>query len=220
LGIETLGGLMDVIIPRNSKVPAKVGKSYTTSIDGHVNLRVSVFQGERELVGENRKLAELILKGIPAMPAGFPKILVNFMLNADGILKVEAMEERSGVKQDIEVKPQYGLSDQEVEEMLLASITHAEADVKTRMILEAKNEANQLIYLTERFLEKNESMLNDDELQKSSLLVNDLRNSLESNDKDIILGHIAELNEYTRPFAERLMDISISKALKGKSLET
>jgi len=220
LGIETLGGLMDVIIPRNSKVPAKVGKSYTTSIDGQVNLKVSVFQGERELVGENRKLAELILKGIPAMPAGFPKILVNFMLNADGILKVEAMEERSGVKQDIEVKPQYGLSDQEVEEMLLASITHAESDVKMRMILEAKNEANQLIYLTERFLEKNESMLNDDELQKSSLLVNDLRNSLESNDKDIILGHIDELNEYTRPFAERLMDISISKALKGKSLET
>ena len=220
LGIETLGGLMDVIIPRNSKVPAKVGKSYTTSVDGQVNLKVSVYQGERELVAENRKLAEFILKGIPAMPAGFPKILVNFILNADGILKVEAMEERSGVKQDIEVKPQYGLSDAEVEKMLLASITHAEADVKTRMLLEAKNEANQLIYLTERFLEKNESMLTDDELQQSSLLVNDLRNSLESNDKDIILGHIDELNEYTRPFAERLMDISISKALKGKSLET
>jgi len=154
------------------------------------------------------------------MPAGFPKILVNFMLNADGILKVEAIEERSGVKQDIEVKPQYGLSDQEVEEMLLASITHAESDVKTRMILEAKNEANQLIYLSERFLEKNGDLLKDDELQHSALLVNDLRNSLESNDKDIILGHIDELNEYTRPFAERLMDISISKALKGKSLET
>ncbi len=220
LGIETLGGLMDVIIPRNSKVPAKVGKSYSTSVDGQVNLKVSVFQGERELVDENRKLAEFILKGIPAMPAGFPKILVNFMLNADGILKVEAIEERSGVKQDIEVKPQYGLSDQEVEEMLLASITHAESDVKTRMILEAKNEANQLIYLSERFLEKNGDLLKDDELQHSALLVNDLRNSLESNDKDIILGHIDELNEYTRPFAERLMDISISKALKGKSLET
>jgi len=220
LGIETLGGLMDVIIPRNNKVPAKVGKSYTTSVDGQVNLKVSVFQGEREIVGENRKLAEFVLKGIPSMPAGFPKILVSFMLNADGILKVEAMEERSGVKQDIEVKPQYGLSDQEVEDMLLASITHAESDVKTRMLLEAKNEANQLVYLTERFLDKNGGMLEDNELQHSSLLLNDLRNSLESNDKDIILGHIDELNEYTRPFAERLLDINISKALKGKSLET
>lgn len=220
LGIETLGGLMDVIIPRNSKVPSRVGKTYTTSVDGQVNLKVSVFQGERELVGENRKLAEFILNGIPAMPAGFPKIQVNFMLNADGILKVEALEERSGVKTDIEVKPQYGLTDQQVEEMLLSSIQHAESDVKTRMLLEAQNEANQMIYLTERFMEKNDSMLSDEEIQKTSLLVNDLKNSLESNDKDIILSHIDELNAYTRPFAERLMDQSISQALKGKSLET
>ncbi|MBI1223195.1 MAG: Fe-S protein assembly chaperone HscA [Bacteroidetes bacterium] len=220
LGIETLGGLMDVIIPRNSKVPSKVGKSYTTSVDGQVNLKISVYQGERELVGENRKLAEFILSGIPAMPAGFPKIQVNFILNADGILKVEALEERSVVKTDIEVKPQYGLTDEEVEEMLLSSLKNAESDVQTRMILEAKNEANQIIYLTERFLEKNAALLSDKEIQRSSLLVNDLKNSLESNDKDIILSLIDELNAYTRPFAERLMDLSISQALKGKSLET
>lgn len=220
LGIETLGGLMDVIIPRNNKVPAQVAKSYSTSIDGQVNLKVSVFQGERELVKENRKLAEFILKGIPSMPAGFPKILIKFTLNADGILKVEAMEKRSGIKQDIEVKPQYGLTDLEVEAMLLASITHAESDVKTRLLLEAKNEASQIIYITERFLEKNQDLLSDDELQQTALLVNDLKNSLESNDKDILLSHIDELNEYTRPFAERIMDIRISQALKGKSLET
>ncbi|HCS21182.1 MAG TPA: heat-shock protein Hsp70 [Bacteroidetes bacterium] len=220
LGIETLGGLMDVIIPRNNKVPAQVAKSYSTSIDGQVNLKVSVYQGERELVKENRKLAEFVLKGIPSMPAGFPKILVKFTLNADGILKVEAMEERSGVKQDIEVKPQYGLTDQEVENMLLASITHADSDVKTRLLLEAKNEASQIIYITERFLEKNQGLLSDDELQQTALLVNDLKNSLESNDKDILLSLIDELNEYTRPFAERIMDIRIAQALKGKSLET
>ena len=220
LGIETLGGLMDVVIPRNSKVPARVGKQYTTSMDGQVNLKVSVFQGERELVSENRKLAEFILKGIPAMPAGMPKIQVNFMLNADGILKVEALEERSGTHQEIEVKPQYGLSDEQVEKMLMDSLTHAETDVKARMLLEAKNEAKQLIYVTERFLEKHEALLQDEEIQRSSLLLNDLKNSLESNDKDIILGHIDELNEYTRPFAERLMDDSVSKALKGKSIES
>src|SRR5690606_11716311 len=154
-----------------------VGKSYTTSVDGQVNLKVSVFQGERELVQENRKLAEFVLKGIPAMPAGFPKILVSFILNADGILKVEATEERSGVKQEIEVKPQYGLTDDEVARMLMDSIAHAEADVKTRMLLEARTEGEQLIYLTERFLDKNRELLEDNELQKSALLINDLRNS-------------------------------------------
>lgn len=218
LGIETLGGLMDVMITRNSKVPVSVGKQYTTSVDGQVNLKISVYQGERELVAENRKLAEFILKGIPAMPAGLPKIQVNFVLNADGILRVEAEELRSGIKADIEVKPQYGLTDAQVEEMLLSSITHAKEDVSKRMIIEALTEARQLIYVTERFLEKNGDMLSDQELQNTALLINDLKNSLESNDKDIILSHIDELNEYTRPFAERLMDIRVSQALKGKSL--
>src|SRR5690606_31762467 len=123
------------------------------------------------------------------------------------------------VKQEIEVKPQYGLTDDEVERMLMDSIAHAEADVKTRMLLEARTEGEQLIYLTERFLDKNRELLEDNELQKSALLINDLRNSLESNDKDIILGLIDELNEYTRPFAQRLMDQSISQALKGKNIE-
>lgn len=219
LGIETLGGLMDVIIPRNSKIPARVAKTYTTSVDGQVNLKINVFQGERELVSENRKLAEFVLKGIPAMPAGFPKIQVGFLLDADGILKVEALEERSGVKQDIEVKPQYGLNDADVERMLLDSLTHAASDVQTRMLLEAQTEARQLIYVTERFIEKNAALLSDTEIQRTALLINDVRNSLESGDKDAILGLIDELNEYTRPFAERLMDLSISQALKGKNIE-
>lgn len=220
LGIETLGGLMDVIIPRNSKVPSRVAKEYSTSVDGQVNLKINVFQGERELVAQNRKLAEFVLSGIPAMPAGFPKIKVTFSLDADGILTVEAMEERSGVAQDIQVKPQYGLTDDQVETMLMESIQYAQSDMNTRMLLEAQNEAKQIIYLTERFIEKNESLLSDDEIQKSMLLVNDLRNSLENSDKDTLLSLIDELNDWTRPFAERLMDIGISNALKGKSLES
>lgn len=219
LGIETLGGLMDVLIPRNSKVPAKLAKQYTTSVDGQVNLRVNVYQGERELVAENRKLASFDLKGIPAMPAGLPKIEVIFYINADGILKVEASELRSGTKTEIEVKPQYGLDDATVEKMLLDSIKNAEADVKMRMIVEAKTEAEQLIYVTERFIDKNESLLSNEEVQKTALLINDLKNSLESQDKDVILRAIDELNEYTRPFAERLMDISVKTALKGKSID-
>ncbi len=218
LGIETLGGLMDVIIPRNSKLPAKVGKQYTTSVDGQVNLKVNVYQGERELVKENRKLAEFDLKGIPAMPAGLPKIQVNFILNADGILKVEAEELRSGTKQEVEVKPQYGLTDAEVERMLKDSIENAQNDVQERMVVEARTEAEQLIYTTERFIDKNQSLLSDNELQNTSLYINDLRNALETGDKDVILRAIDELNEYTRPFAERLMDIAISQAMKGKKI--
>lgn len=218
LGIETLGGLMDVIIPRNSKIPQKVGKQYTTSVDGQVNLKVNVYQGERELVGENRKLAEFDLKGIPAMPAGLPKIQVNFMLNADGILKVDAEELRSGVKQEVEVKPQYGLTDEEVERMLKDSIDNAKADVEKRMLVEARTEAEQLIYTTERFIDKNQSILSDNELQNTSLYINDLRNALDATDKDVILKAIDELNEYTRPFAHRVMDNAIAQALKGKKI--
>ncbi len=218
LGIETMGGLMDVIIPRNSKVPSKVGKQYTTSVDGQVNLKVNVFQGERELVAENRKLAEFDLKGIPAMPAGLPKIQVDFILNADGILKVDATELRSGVKQEVEVKPQYGLTDEEVEKMLKESIENAKGDMEKRMVQEAKTEAEQLIYTTERFINKNQSILTDNELQNTTLYINDVNNALETNDKDVILKAIDELNEYTRPFAERLMDEAVSEALKGKKI--
>lgn len=119
LGIETMGGLMDVLIPRNSKIPTKVGRQYTTQKDGQSGMRISVFQGERDLVKDNRKLAEFNLTGIPAMPAGLPKVEVSFLINADGILVVKAKELRSGVEQSIEVKPQYGLTDTEVEKMPL-----------------------------------------------------------------------------------------------------
>jgi len=109
LGIETSGGLMDVLIPRNSKIPSRASRQYTTQIDGQPGMRISVYQGERDLVTDNRKLAEFNLKGIPGMPAGLPKVEVGFLINADGILNVSAKELRSGVEQSIEVKPQYGI---------------------------------------------------------------------------------------------------------------
>ena len=141
LGIETMGGLMDVLIPRNSKIPMKAGRQYTTQKDGQSGMRISVFQGERDLVKDNRKLAEFNLTGIPGMPAGLPKVEVTFLIDADGILKVSATELRSGVAQSIEVKPQYGLTDEEVEKMLLDSLTHAKDDIKTRAFVEATTEA-------------------------------------------------------------------------------
>lgn len=219
LGIETMGGLMDVIIPRNAKVPSKAGRQYTTSIDGQVNMKISVYQGERDLVTENRKLAEFELKGIPAMPAGFPKVDINFRLNADGILTVEAVELRSGVKQEVEVKPTYGLTDEQVEKMLTDSIQNAKEDVSKRMIIEARTEGEQMVYTVERFLEKNGAQVSDQEANDTQKLISALKSSLSSGDKDLIHKSIDELNEFTRPFAERLMNTAISSAMKGKAIE-
>jgi len=219
LGIETMGGLMDVIIPRNAKVPTKAGRQYTTSIDGQVNMKISVYQGERDLVSENRKLAEFDLKGIPAMPAGFPKVDINFKLNADGILTVEAVELRSGVKQEVEVKPTYGLTDEQVEQMLLDSVENAREDVSIRMIIEARTEGEQMVYTVERFLAKNTDQVSEKETVDTQNLISALKNSLGSGDKDLILKSIDELNEFTRPFAERLMNTAISTAMKGKAIE-
>lgn len=219
LGIETMGGLMDVIIPRNAKVPTKAGRQYTTSIDGQVNMKISVFQGERDLVKENRKLAEFDLKGIPAMPAGLPKVDINFMLNADGILTVQAIELRSGVKQEIDITPSYGLTDDTVEKMLIDSITHAKSDVEQRMLIEARSEGEQLVYTAERFLEKHGNFLTEQEISDTKTHIEALKTALASAEKDTILKKADELNEFTRPFAERVMDMAVSSAMKGKNLE-
>ncbi|MDB5157808.1 MAG: hscA [Mucilaginibacter sp.] len=219
LGIETMGGLMDVIIPRNSKIPTKAGRQYTTSKDGQVNMKIAVYQGERDLIKENRKLAEFELKGIPSMPAGFPKVDINFLLNADGILKIQAVELRSGVKQEVEVKPTYGITDDQVEQMLMDSITHAKEDVSQRMLIEARTEGEQMVYTVERFIQKNGSYLSTDELADTEKYIADLKTILATGEKDAILKQIDEVNEFTRPFAERLMDQAINTAMKGKSVD-
>jgi molecular chaperone HscA len=219
LGIETMGGLMDVIIPRNAKVPTKAGRQYTTSLDGQVNMKISVFQGERDLVSENRKLAEFDLKGIPAMPAGLPKVDINFILNADGILTVQAIELRSGVKQEIDITPSYGLTDDTVEKMLIDSITHAKSDVEQRMLIEARSEGEQLVYTAERFIDKHAQFLTELEITETRTHIEALKTALTAAIKDDILKKADELNEFTRPFAERVMDVAVSSAMKGKSID-
>ncbi len=218
LGIETMGGLMDVLIPRNSKIPSKAGRQYTTQKDGQGSMRISVYQGERDLVKDNRRLAEFNLTGIPGMPAGLPKVEVSFLINADGILSVHAKELRSGVEQSIEVKPQYGLTDEEVEKMLMDSLTHAQQDIKIRSLIETQTEAQQLIDTTEGFLDKNKQYLGASEISDTRTLIDELKQTLSSGDKDIIHAKIELLNEYTRPFAERIMDIAVSEAMKGRKI--
>jgi molecular chaperone HscA len=218
LGIETAGGLMDVLIPRNSKIPSRVGREYTTSVDGQINMKIAVFQGERELVSENRKLGEFVLKNIPAMPAGLPKIEIQFALNADGMLKVKAKELRSGVEQDVEIQPSYGLTDQQVEEMLISGLTHAQTDIELRLNIEAKNEATQMIYTAERFLEKNNELLSSEEIQGTKQRIESVKGLLDSTNRHEISNAVETLNEFTKPFAERVMDIAIAKALKGNDI--
>ena len=218
LGIETMGGLMDVLIPRNSKIPYKVGRQYTTQKDGQGGMRISVFQGERDMVKDNRKLSEFNLTGIPGMPAGLPKVDVSFLINADGILTVRAKELRSGVEQSIEVKPQYGLTDDQVEKMLLDSITYAKDDIKLRALVEARTEGEQLLSMTEKFIAKNASLLTKEELMATAEMMQALQLALTMEDKNLIQQRIEALNEISRPYAERAMDQAVSGALKGKTI--
>jgi len=218
LGIETAGGLMDVLIPRNAKIPTKASRQYTTQVDGQPGMRISVFQGERDLVADNRKLAELNLNGIPGMPAGLPKVEVSFLINADGILTVSAKELRSGVEQSIEVKPQYGITDADVEKMLQDSIEHAKDDVASRALAEAKTEGEQLLKTTERFLHKNAALLVQEELLQTAAAMQALQLAITMTDKNLIHTKTEELNSISRPYAERIMDNAISQAMQGKKI--
>ncbi len=218
LGLETLGGLLDPIIPRNSKIPTKAGRQYTTSVDGQVNLKLAIYQGERDVAAENRKLGEFTLRGIPAMPAGLPKIDVNFRLNADGILQVEAVEIRSGVRQEIEIKPQYGLTDAQVEQMLLDSLTHAKADIAARSLIEARTAAEQLLYHTTQFLKKHGHHLTAAEIADTTQHLDTLRAATTTPDKDAILAAADALDDATRPYAERVMDLSVKAAMADKKI--
>jgi molecular chaperone HscA len=207
------------LIPRNTKIPFKVGRQYTTQKDGQGSMRISVFQGERDMVKDNRKLAEFSLSGIPGMPAGFPKVEVSFLINADGILTVKAKELRSGVEQSIEVKPQYGLTDDEVERMLLESITHAKDDIKARALVEARTEGEQLLQTTENFIAKYSPLLTKDEMLATAEAMQSLQLALTMEDKDLIHQRIEALNEISRPYAERVMDQAVSGALKGQRIQ-
>jgi molecular chaperone HscA len=218
LGIETMGGLMDVLLPRNAKIPTKAGRQYTTQKDGQTGMVISVYQGERDLVKDNRKLGEFTLTGIPNMPAGLPKVDLSFLINADGILQVSAKELRSGVSQTIDIKPQYGLTDEEVEQRLLDSITHAKEDIANRALVEARTEAEQILSVTEKFLTKNAAILTKGEITASASAMQALQLAITMEDKNLIQAKTEELNEITRPFAERAMDEAISGALKGKGI--
>jgi molecular chaperone HscA len=219
LGIETMGGLMDVLLPRNSKIPTKTSRQYTTQKDAQSGINISVYQGERDLVKDNRQLGAFTLTGIPAMPAGLPKVEVSFLINADGILQVSAKELRSGVTQSIDIKPQYGLTDEEVEQRLLESLTHAKEDIAKRALVEASTEAEQMLSVTEKFMMKNAALLSKEEMTATANAMQALQLAITMEDKNLIQEKTEALNDLSRPFAERVMDSAISGALKGRGID-
>jgi molecular chaperone HscA len=220
LGIETVGGLMDVIIPRNSKIPVSAGRNYTTSIDGQKNLKIAIYQGERDLVENNRKLGEFILSEIPPMPAGIPKIEISFIIDADGILKVRARELRSQKSQQIEIRSAYGISEEEMAKMLLESLEHAQEDIAVKALREAINEANHIILSTEKFIRQNQDIFPEEDIAKLDQLKEDLKKSITGNNKNAIEKAMHALNSFAEPLAHQAMDVQIGKAIKGKSIGT
>jgi molecular chaperone DnaK (HSP70) len=225
LGIETMGGVVSKIILRNSTIPATGSEMFTSAVDNQTAVDIHVLQGERELVADNRSLARFKLRGIPPMPAGLPRVQVQFQIDANGILSVTARELRTGIEQTIEVKPSYGLTDEEVERMLLESFEHAEADIEARLLIEARNEAELVIRATEKSMRapefaaivKNE--LASGEQQRIERALAASKQALGSEDRQAIQQSTHELNEATRHLAEVSMNRSVQAALSGRSID-
>jgi Fe-S protein assembly chaperone HscA len=217
LGIETMGGVLSKIIPRNSTIPASATEHFTTYVEGQTNVKIHVLQGERELVKDCRSLAQFDLKNIPPMPAGMPRIGVKFLIDADGILSVSAQEERTGKYQSIEVKPTYGLTDEQVEGMILDSFEFAEADIDARQVIEARNEAELVLNATEKGLrDENISELSNEERTEISTSVTHLQEAMKSDSHTVIREAIDRLSKATQRLAELNMNSAIRVALKDK----
>ena len=225
LGIETMGGVVSKIITRNSTIPATGSEMFTTAVDNQTAVDIHVLQGERELVADNRSLARFKLRGIPPMSAGLPRVQVQFQIDANGILSVTARELRTDVEQTIEVKPSYGLTDEEVERMLLESFEHAEADFAARLLIEARNEAESVIKATEKslrspdFAEIERTELSADERKKIDAVLAGLKMVLDGSDRETIQKWTHALNDATQHLAEVMINRSVRAALTGKSVD-
>ena len=217
VGIETMGGVMSKIIPRNSTIPASATEMFTTFIDGQTNVKIHVLQGERELVKDCRSLAQFDLKDIPAMTAGMPRIEVKFLIDADGILNVSAQEQRTGKYQSIEVKPTYGLTDEQVEQMILESFEYAESDIEARLVIEARNEAETVLNATAKGLaDEQYAALPDDEKAEITAATKNLREKMRGDNHQQTREAIERLSHATMHLAELIMNSAISRALKDK----
>ncbi|HCY62626.1 MAG TPA: Fe-S protein assembly chaperone HscA [Oxalobacteraceae bacterium] len=219
LGIETMGGLVEKVIPRNSTIPCARAQEFTTFKDGQTAMSIHVVQGERELVSDCRSLAKFELHGIPPMAAGAARIRITYQVDADGLLSVSARELRSGVESSITVKPSYGLSDDEIAQMLQDSFKSAESDMQARALREEQVEAERILLATEAALAADGSLLSEEELTAIAGLIERLRQVVQGSDHNAIKTAVQELAAGTEDFAARRMDRSVRAALSGKKLD-
>src|SRR6202522_4039973 len=220
LGIEALGGVVAKIIQRNSTIPASASESFTTGVDGQTNVAIHVLQGEREMAKDCRSLARFDLKGIPPMTAGMPRIEVKFLIDANGILHVSAREQRSGKESEIEVQPSYGLTDEQVEGMILDSFDYAEEDFRQRQVIEARNEAETILAALEKGKQSPAwGVLTSNEKKNIAQMEKALNAVKAGDDYQAIRKAIDELNQGTMRLAELMMDGAVSTALKGKTMD-
>ncbi len=221
LGIEALGGVVAKIIQRNSTIPASATEHFTTGVDGQTNVAIHVLQGERELAKDCRSLARFDLKNIPPMVAGLPRIEVKFLIDANGILHVSAREQRSGQEAEVEVKPTYGLTDEQVESMILESFDMAEEDISARQLIEAKNEAQTIL----EAVNKGKSspvwqQLTSAEHEEIEAAALNVKASLKAGDHKVVRNAIELLDKKTRRFAELMMDSAVTGALTGRTMQS
>src|SRR5438094_1098325 len=216
LGIETLGGIVSVLIPRNTTIPTSAREMFTTSVDGQTVVDLHVVQGERELTKDCRSLARFELRAIDPMPAGMPKIAGTLLIDANGILQVQAKELRTGKAASIEVKPTYGLTEAEVERMVEESFAYAEADVEARLLIETRNEADTVITHVERALRQGADLVGEEERGRIRTALEALRAARQTDDRDRIRELTTELNRATEHLADVMMDAALRGALASK----
>jgi molecular chaperone DnaK (HSP70) len=221
LGIEALGGVVAKIIQRNSTIPASASESFTTGVDGQTNVAIHVLQGEREMARDCRSLARFDLKGIPPMSAGLPRIEVKFLIDANGILHVSALELRSGKQAEVSVKPAYGLTDEQVESMILESFDHAEEDIHLRQLVEARNEADTILSALEKApFNPAWQLLEPDERAEIGSLTDELHVLKQGDDLQALRAGTEALDKATHRFAELMMDAAVSSAIKGQTMQS
>jgi len=219
LGIETMGGVMERLIHRNTTIPTSVAEGFTTAVDNQTHVDIHVVQGERELAADCRSLARFKLGPIELQPAGVPRIEVTFLIDANGILNVTARDQRTGREHSVDIKPSYGLTDDEIERMLEESIDLGEQDLEQRMLIGARNDAAQMLGALAKQLGEYGSLIQADERGRIEECVSRLEGARNGTDRAYISALVEELNQLTTPFAERIMDYAISRALEKKSVE-
>jgi len=217
LGIETMGGVVSTLIRRNTTIPASAKEMFTTYVDGQTSVDIHVLQGERELAKDNRSLARFQLK-VPPLPAGVPRVEVIFLIDANGILNVTAKDVRTGQSQSVEVKPSYGLSDEEVERMISDSFKFAADDLKARQLIEARTEADAILKATEKAFALGGHLIGAEETALIKAALDALRTAQRGDDHRVIRARLTEVEKATHHLAELLMDATLKEALQNKKL--